>query len=115
MPGADESAGPRITAVFGEFPAGERAPALSGRRRADAPAGGPTAATAPHSLARPGAMPHAGAPHRMASHQPLSTIPGVCEVVHVRGPKAPAGTEPDVLVEVPHGATRAANFAALCG
>jgi hypothetical protein len=49
----------------------------------------------------------------MASHQPLSTIPGVCEVVHVRGPKAPAGTEPDVLVEVPHGATRAADFAAL--
>jgi hypothetical protein len=36
------------------------------------------------------------------------SIPDVCEVTLVRG--ARAGAEPDLLLEVPHGATRAADF-----
>ena len=41
------------------------------------------------------------------------SIPGVCDVTLVRGRKAAAGAVPDLLLEVPHGATRAAHFAAL--
>ena len=45
--------------------------------------------------------------------EPLSSIPEVCEVVHVRGSKAPQSGVPDLLLEVPHGATLAAHFTAL--
>lgn len=38
----------------------------------------------------------------------MQSIPDVCEVALVRG--AAAGAEPDLLLEVPHGATRAADF-----
>jgi predicted N-formylglutamate amidohydrolase len=41
-----------------------------------------------------------------------SSIPDVCEVTVVRGAAA-AGAEPDLLLEVPHGATAVAHFAAL--
>lgn len=43
----------------------------------------------------------------------LASIPGVAETVHVRGAAAPPGAPPDLLLEVPHGATRAAHFDAL--
>jgi N-formylglutamate amidohydrolase len=38
----------------------------------------------------------------------MRSIPEVCEVALLRG--AQAGPEPDLLLEVPHGATRAADF-----
>jgi len=41
----------------------------------------------------------------------MRSIPGVCEVVVLAG--ARAGATPDLLLEVPHGATRAADFDAL--
>jgi predicted N-formylglutamate amidohydrolase len=44
---------------------------------------------------------------------PFPSIPGVVETLVVRGERAPAGAPPDLLVEVPHGATRTADFAAL--
>src|SRR5204863_5647908 len=44
---------------------------------------------------------------------PLETIPGVVEALVVRGARAPAGAPPDLLIEVPHGATRTADFTAL--
>jgi hypothetical protein len=47
------------------------------------------------------------------SDSPSLSIPGVCDVVIVRGKKAPANLPPDVLLEVPHGATSTADFASL--
>ncbi len=44
---------------------------------------------------------------------PLRSIPHVCDVTWVRGARAPADGPPDVLLEVPHGATRAEHFASL--
>jgi hypothetical protein len=43
----------------------------------------------------------------------LRSIPGVCDVAFVRGARARAGALPDALLEVAHGATRAADFDAL--
>ncbi len=45
--------------------------------------------------------------------QPLRSIPRVCDVVWVRGARAPADAAPDVLLEVPHGATKAEHFTSL--
>ncbi|MBK9129750.1 MAG: N-formylglutamate amidohydrolase [Phycisphaerales bacterium] len=44
---------------------------------------------------------------------PLASIPAVCDVVHVRGRDADPEAGPDLLLEVPHGATRAADYDAL--
>lgn len=44
---------------------------------------------------------------------PPAPIPGVADVVRVAGAQAPTGAAPDLLLEVPHGATRAADFDAL--
>lgn len=44
---------------------------------------------------------------------PPAPIPGVADVVRVAGAQAPPGAAPDLLLEVPHGATRAADFDAL--
>jgi hypothetical protein len=44
-------------------------------------------------------------------HEALRSIAGVCEVSLVRG--ARAGDRPDLLLETPHGATRAVHFDAL--
>ena len=41
------------------------------------------------------------------------SIPGVLDARLVRGAQAPEGGPPDVLLEVPHGATRAAHFEAV--
>jgi hypothetical protein len=50
---------------------------------------------------------------------PVRSIPGVCQARLHRGASAPAGAPPDLLVEVPHGATRQADYdalrALLCG
>jgi hypothetical protein len=43
----------------------------------------------------------------------LPSVPGVCDVTLVRGARAPAGAAPDLLLEVAHGATRAADYDAL--
>ena len=48
----------------------------------------------------------------MATFEPRS-IENVCESALVRGPAAQPGAAPDLLIEVPHGATRAAHFDAL--
>lgn len=40
----------------------------------------------------------------------VESVEGVVEVVVVRGARAAAGTAPDLLVEVPHGATRTEDF-----
>lgn len=48
----------------------------------------------------------------MTDSPPLS-IPRVCDVVILRGKKASANAPPDVLLEIPHGATLAADFTAL--
>lgn len=44
---------------------------------------------------------------------PPASIPRVADVTVVRGRTAAPGSAPDVLLEVPHGATRAADFDAL--
>jgi len=44
---------------------------------------------------------------------PLRSIPRVCDVTWVRGARAPADAAPDVLLEIPHGATKAEHFASL--
>ncbi len=44
---------------------------------------------------------------------PPTSIHAVCEVTFFRGARAPAGAVPDLLLEVPHGATRAVHFSAL--
>ncbi|MBL9077511.1 MAG: N-formylglutamate amidohydrolase [Planctomycetes bacterium] len=43
----------------------------------------------------------------------LASRPGICDVELVRGASCPPDAVPDVLFEVPHGATRSAHFAAL--
>jgi hypothetical protein len=43
----------------------------------------------------------------------LASIPHVAEVHWVRGARAAAGAAPDVVLEVPHGATREAHYDAL--
>ncbi|MCE9637515.1 MAG: N-formylglutamate amidohydrolase [Planctomycetes bacterium] len=48
-----------------------------------------------------------------AAQVQLESIAGVCEVMHVRGASCPVGAPPDVLFEVPHGATRAHHFDSL--
>ncbi len=45
--------------------------------------------------------------------QPLTSIPGVLDVVIVRGAAAPPDAPPDLLIEVPHGATRTVDFTTL--
>lgn len=47
------------------------------------------------------------------SAPPVRSLPGVCQVRLLRGAAAGAGAPPDLLVEVPHGATRARHFEAL--
>lgn len=42
-----------------------------------------------------------------------TSLAGVLEVTHVRGADAPAGAVADLLIEVPHGATRRTHFDAL--
>lgn len=44
---------------------------------------------------------------------PLASVPSVADVAHVRGRDARPDAAPDLLLEVPHGATRAAHFDAL--
>ncbi len=44
---------------------------------------------------------------------PLRSIPRVCDVTWVRGARAPEDAMPDVLLEIPHGATKAAHFSSL--
>ncbi len=46
-------------------------------------------------------------------HERVVPIPDVCDVTYVRGARARTGAPPDLLVEIPHGATRAAHFDAL--
>lgn len=41
------------------------------------------------------------------------SVPGVAEVLEFRGAAAPAAGAPDLFVEIPHGATRAAHFESL--
>ena len=43
----------------------------------------------------------------------MQSIPGVCEVKLWRGAEADAAAAPDLLIEVPHGATRARHYQAL--
>lgn len=43
----------------------------------------------------------------------LAPVPDVADVTLARGPEARADAAPDLLLEVPHGATRAAHFDAL--
>lgn len=47
------------------------------------------------------------------SRDPLASIPSVAQVSVHRGTAARADAVPDLLVEIPHGATRAADFDAL--
>jgi hypothetical protein len=42
-----------------------------------------------------------------------ASIPAVLDVLSVRGERADPGAAPDLLIEIPHGATRTADFAAL--
>lgn len=44
---------------------------------------------------------------------PFTTIPGVLDAQVVRGAEALPGAAPDLLIEVPHGATRTEDFTAL--
>lgn len=44
---------------------------------------------------------------------PPRSIPRVCDVTVLRGRKSPASAPPDVLFEIPHGATRTEDFASL--
>ena len=46
------------------------------------------------------------------THEPIRSIPRVCDVAHVRG-EANADGPPDVLLEIAHGATRATHFSSL--
>ena len=43
----------------------------------------------------------------------IRAIPDVCEVARVLGPDSRPDAPPDLLIEIPHGATRAAHFDAL--
>lgn len=49
----------------------------------------------------------------MIVSDPIRSIPGVCEVRLLRGAAASPGAPPDLLVEVPHGATRTRHYDAL--
>jgi hypothetical protein len=42
---------------------------------------------------------------------PVSSIPEILDVISVRGPAA--SSAPDLLIEIPHGATRTADFQTL--
>lgn len=44
---------------------------------------------------------------------PLASIPGVMDAVVIRGERAAGDAPPDLLVEIPHGATRTEDFTAL--
>jgi hypothetical protein len=44
---------------------------------------------------------------------PFVSIPGVLDAIVLRGERAAAGAAPDLLVEVPHGATRTDDFTSL--
>lgn len=44
---------------------------------------------------------------------PISSRPGIVDVEHVRGAAAAPGAPPDLVLEVPHGATRSEHFANL--
>lgn len=46
-------------------------------------------------------------------HDSIRSVAGVCEVAFVRGVAADPGAAPDLLLEVPHGATLARHFTAL--
>src|SRR5690349_2504624 len=43
---------------------------------------------------------------------PPASIPGILDVTVVRGAHAPPGAAPDLVIEVPHGATATADFTA---
>jgi len=43
----------------------------------------------------------------------FDSLPGICDATLVRGRSAPTDGPPDLLLEIPHGATRAAHFEAL--
>src|SRR4051794_3685825 len=62
--------------------------------------------------ARRGAAQGSGARARQPVTLPGS-IPGVLDVLVVRGDRAARDAAPDLLVEVPHGATRTTDFTAL--
>lgn len=47
------------------------------------------------------------------SHPPIHAIPGVCDVEILNGSSSNADYPPDLLLEIPHGATRAEDFARL--
>ncbi len=49
----------------------------------------------------------------MALSTALTSIPGVLDALVLRGERAGTGAVPDLLIEVPHGATRSADFTAL--
>jgi predicted N-formylglutamate amidohydrolase len=44
---------------------------------------------------------------------PLASIPGVVDVHVLRGDRAPADAPPDLVIEIPHGATETSDFTAL--
>ncbi|MSP60779.1 MAG: hypothetical protein EXR72_10635 [Myxococcales bacterium] len=44
---------------------------------------------------------------------PFSSVPGVLDALVLRGPRAADGAAPDLLIEVPHGATRTEDFSSL--
>lgn len=51
----------------------------------------------------------------MTNENPVRSIPGVCDVIRFRGHDCAEGRAPDVVFEVPHGATLAAHFDELAG
>jgi hypothetical protein len=50
---------------------------------------------------------------RLAAVAALRSIPGIVEVQLLHGERAPGGAAPDLIVEVPHGATTTGDFASL--
>jgi len=48
-------------------------------------------------------------------HEAIRSVDGVCEVEYLRGSDADPAAPPDLLLEVPHGATRARHFVDLWG
>ena len=44
---------------------------------------------------------------------PAASLPGVVDIEHVRGARAKPDAPADLLIEIPHGATRAHHFTAL--
>lgn len=49
-------------------------------------------------------------PPMSLARAPLASLPGIADVSIVRGARAAPDAPPDLLLEVPHGATRAAHF-----